>query len=160
DGFSPGQGLFTYLAGATAVGLPAKNDVAMSLTNFSPTVLLEADTGARVPHFAELDMSTSTASQRLLMIRPVVRLRNQARYIVAIRRVVGRNGQPIPASDVFTAIKMGQSSPEHSVDLRRDLYTDIFALLAAAGVAKDDLQIAWDFSVSSDSNMTRSMLAM
>jgi hypothetical protein len=44
--------------------------------------------------------------------------------------------------------------------MRRDLYTDIFDRLSKAGVPKDDLQIAWDFTVASDQNLTGTMIAM
>jgi hypothetical protein len=160
DGFSPGATIMTFLPGATIRGLPTKHDIQTSLTSTSPTIVLDADTGARIPHFAELDMSTSTASKRLLLIHPVVRLENATRYIVAIRHVVDAAGAEVPPSPVFAALKSGGSSAEQSVALRRDLYTDIFARLARAQVAKDDLQIAWDFTVASDENLTGSMIAM
>src|SRR5688572_24456417 len=57
DGFSPGAGLMTHLPGATVTGLPTPTTIPLSLEDDSPTVLIEADTGTRIPHFSELDMT-------------------------------------------------------------------------------------------------------
>src|SRR5262249_26844884 len=90
DGFSPGQTILTHLPGATVTGLPTQDSMASSITMQSPTILLNADTGELVPHFAELDqeLSSEDDSDRAFLIRPVVRLADQTRYIVAIRHVV------------------------------------------------------------------------
>lgn len=160
DGFSPGLAPFTHFPGATTAGLPSKDDIARSLMPDSPTVLIEAESLARVPHFAELDMTAPNPSQRVLMVRPVIRLKNATRYIVAMRRIADAHGDPIPPGPVFAALKSGSPSAEPSVDLRRALYADIFERLGRAQISKDDLQIAWDFTTASDQNVTRWMLAM
>ena len=94
DGFSPGQTILTHLPGATITGLPTQDTIALSVTTKSPTILLNAETGELVPHFAELDeeFATDDDSARAFMIRPVVRLADATRYIVAIRHVVDANG--------------------------------------------------------------------
>lgn len=160
DGFSPGQPPMTFLASATAVGLPTQDDMQMSTTTASPTILLDADSGELVPHFAEVDASTFDDTTRTLMLRPAIRLKDSTRYIVAIRHVVDTNGKPIAASPAFAALRDGTSSADFSVDRRRALYTDIFAKLAAAGIDKSDLQIAWDYSTASQTNNTKQMIAM
>ena len=43
---------------------------------------------------------------------------------------------------------------------RRALYADIFAQLEKAGVTKDDLQIAWDYTTASRENNTARFLHM
>jgi hypothetical protein len=158
DGFSAGAALMTHLPGATTTGLATPLSIELSLSDSSPTVVINAATGERVPHFAELDMSTSNADQRAFMIRPVVRLGDATRYIVAIRRVVDGSGAPLPASEAFAALRDGGAHADPSVESRRTLYADIFARLARAGVAKDDLQIAWDVTTASLDNNTRWML--
>jgi hypothetical protein len=161
DGFSPGVGPLTHLPGATAAGLADPDHISDSLVAASsPTILIEADTGALVPHFAEIDESTTEDANRALMIRPAVSLKNATRYIVAIRRVVDASGAPIAPSPVFQALRDGTASSDPSVGRRRALYADIFAKLAAAGVAKTDLQIAWDFSTASKENVTGWLLKM
>ena len=158
DGWSPGQAPMTYLANASAAGLPTWLDIDASLAPDSPTVMIDAETGARVPHFAEID--ESHAGPAALMIRPVVRLDDARRYIVAIRGVVDEGGQTIAASEGFAALRDLQPSDDPDVEARRPLYADIFARLADAGVTREDLQIAWDFTTASEEHLTRDLLTM
>jgi len=162
DGFSPGQTILTHLPGATVTGLPTQDTLALSVTSASPTILLNADTGELVPHWAEIDeeLSMEDDSDRALMIRPVVRLADATRYIVAIRHVVDTTGTALAPTPVFQALRDGTDSCDPSVALRRSLYTDIFAKLAAAGVSKADLQLAWDYSTASRQNNTGWFLHM
>ena len=160
DGFSPGMTALTYLPGATATGLPDENHLALSVTPASPTILLNAATGALVPHIGEIDMSATRDGERSLMIRPVVRLDDDTRYIVAVRHVVDGNGAVIPPSPAFAALRDGKSFADKSIARRRALYEDIFGKLAAAGVDRADLQMAWDYSTASRDNNTRTMLAV
>jgi len=154
DGFSPGVGILTHIPGATVTGLPTPDTLDASLAADCPTVLIEADTGTRVPHFSEIDATTTQDDHRAFIIRPVTRLKDATRYIVAIRRVKDSSGAAIPPTPVFKALRDGTSSDDPSVGARRALYADIFARLAKAKVAKDDLQIAWDFSTASRQNNT------
>ncbi|MEO8875682.1 MAG: hypothetical protein ABI461_08855, partial [Polyangiaceae bacterium] len=160
DGFSPGEPPMTFLPMATATGLPTQDNMQMSVTTDSPTILLDADTGQLVPHFAEVDASGFDDTTRTFFLRPAVKLKDATRYIVAIRHVVDASGKQIAPSPVFQALRDGTSSADFSVDRRRALYADIFAKLAAAGIAKDDLQIAWDYSTASKDNNTKQMIAM
>ena len=45
-----------------------------------------------------------------------------------------------------------------AVEARRERYEQVFADLDAAGVARDDLFLAWDFTVASVRNLTERML--
>ncbi len=160
DGFSPGQAPLTELPGATVTGLPTQDSIDLSLTTGSPTVLLDADTGELVPHFAELDMSGADDADRAFMIRPVVRLKDETRYIVAIRHVVDAGGATLEPSPVFRALRDGTDHEDPSVERRRALYDDIFGKLEAAGIPRTDLQIAWDYTTASRENNTRWLLHM
>ncbi len=163
DGFSPGQPVMTHLPGATITGLPTQDTIESSLSDSSPTVLIDAETGERIPHFSELDMSLSTEedAERTLMIRPVVRLKDSTRYIAAFRRVVDHDGKPIAPSPVFQALRDGSAaSCDVSVGRRKALYADIFTRLEKAGVARGDLQIAWDYTTASRENNTSRLLHM
>jgi hypothetical protein len=81
------------------------------------------------------------------------------RYIVAIRKVRGVEGELAP-SPAFKALRDLERSDEPSVDARRGLYEDIFARLATANVARGDLQLAWDFTTASRENVTGWLLHM
>lgn len=158
DGFSPGVAPMTFLKGATIQGLPDPDHIADSLKPDCPTVLIEADNGERVPHFSELDMSHSNDARRVLAIRPVVRLKDDTRYIVAIRNVVDASGKAIAPSKAFKALRDGTSDKE--IEARRSEYQDIFAKLKSAGIEKSNLQIAWDFTTASRDNNTKQMVEM
>lgn len=158
DGFSPGQAPLTYLPGATATGLPTESTIDRSLGPDSPTVLLEAESLTRVPHFAEIDASFADDDRPTLMIRPVVRLKDATRYIVAIRRVVDSAGVAIAPSRAFTALR--DAKPDARIEARRSGYDQIFAKLEAAGVPRSDLQIAWDYTTASRDNNTRALVHM
>ncbi|MBC8069660.1 MAG: hypothetical protein IAG13_15090 [Deltaproteobacteria bacterium] len=161
DGFSPGSSILVFLPGASAAGLPSVLDIAASVLPDSPTVLLDAETGEPVAHFAELDLSATDKAKRTLFIRPAQRLRNDARYIVALRGVVDAAGAPIPASPAFAALRDGtELTAEPSVEQRRPLYSDIFAKLGDAGIDRATLQIAWDFTTASDENIVTPLVHM
>jgi hypothetical protein len=160
DGFSPGMAAIAFLPGATGSGLPDENHIGDSISIQSPTILLDTATGMLVPHLAEMDQQAQTDDERTLLIRPMVRLADNNRYIVAIRHVVDATGKPIPPSDAFKALRDGHGFSDKSIARRKALYDDIFAQLAKAGIAKSDLQLAWDYSTASRENNTRAMLAV
>jgi hypothetical protein len=152
DGFSSGTALLVEIPGATEEGLPTPLDLELSLSPASPTVILDAESGERVAHFTELDRSRPEEA-RSLMLRPVERLADGRRYIVALRNVESASGV-VPASPAFAALRDRTVHPDPSIDARRALYADIFARLAQAGVARESLQLAWDFTTASRESNT------
>lgn len=161
DGWSVNGSILAYLPGATATGLPSPLSIAESIEASSPTVLLNASTGERVPHFSEIDESVGDpAAPRALIIRPVVPLEHATRYIVAIRGVVDASGSAIAPSPVFTALRDGDDFDLDYVRDRRADFDAIFATLETAGVARAELQLAWDFTTASLENDTGWMLAV
>ncbi len=165
DGFSAGTPLLTYLPGATDDVFGGVTDLEQSLSATSPTLLLDAETGELVPHFAQIDVQALQEpgvrpDQVSTMLRPVVRLRDNARYIVAFRNVTNGDAAVIEPSAAFAALRDGTASEDESVEARRDLYEDIFAKIEAKGWSRDEIQIAWDFNTASDDNNTRWLLHM
>ncbi len=134
-------------------GLDAQNlafhtgDVATTLRPDSPTLILAADTGEPVLHFAELDPRASSDARRALVLRPLVRLRNNTRYIVALQGLRGQDGAPAPSPDAFIALRTGQAGTEPARAALAEHYErHVFSRLAAFGVAREALQLAWDFT--------------
>src|SRR5215207_4983179 len=83
DGFSPGSMVLADVPGLdlqATFGLPAGVQVldrpAASLADDAPIVLLDLDTGQRVPYYAELDHHPGAvaAGRQLLIVRPLVNL--------------------------------------------------------------------------------------
>lgn len=160
DGFSAGVAPMTFMPGATTAGLPTPLDIARSLDADSPTVLIDATTGERIPHFSELDMSHDDDSRRAFMLRPTRRLADDTRYIVAIRNVVDAAGTPLSASPGFAALRDDKPSDDPDVEGGRALYEHLFGVLGRAGVERGSLQLAWDFTTATRENNTRAMLHM
>lgn len=158
DGFSTSAAMLVHMPGATVTGLPSPLDIELSLGPESPTVLLNAETGERVPHFSELDMSHTQPDKRVLFVRPAVRLEEGTRYIAAIRNVLDTEGAALAPSDAFEILRDLRPTDDEALDARRPLYADIFGRLADAGVERRTLQLAWDFTTASRENITSSML--
>jgi hypothetical protein len=168
DGFSAGSSIMTNMPGATVTGLPDAYHIEISVSPTSPTVLLEYDTGAVVPHWAELDSLPSTQSYdsnnsvdaQTFFIRPALRLKDNTRYVVAIRNVVDANGNPLPPSPVFQALRDNTASSDLSVAPRRALYADILGKLQSANIDTTSLQAAWDFTTASKDDTTQWLVHM
>lgn len=137
------------------------DDVFESTGPDSPTVLMEADTGLRVLHFAELDLRATREERRALIIRPLVRLEEQTRYIVAVRRLVTEAGEPVDAAPGFLRLRDGTAA-SHTVlsGLEEHYELNIFAPLAEAGVDQAELQLAWDFTTGSVEHTQKALLQM
>ena len=162
DGFSPSGALLAFFpAGVSADGLPSHEDPGQSLADDSLTVIVNMETGERLLHFAEVDMNTKDPAERALIIRPLVRMEGATRYAVGVRRgVLGGDGAPLERSAGFEALAAGDSYDHPLFDRVAEHADDMFAALDGAGVARDDLVLAWDFVTASDDSLTADMLAM
>jgi hypothetical protein len=163
DGFSHGTQIMALFPG----GVDDSNlvtwtgDLSKSLTADSPTALIEADTGERVLHMAELDPRASDDAERAMLIRPLVRLKDQTRYIVAISRLVDKSGRAVKPPEGFRRIRDGVAEDNKVLAPIADHYEkDIFPVLEKAGVDRNKLQLAWDFTTESNESVTRDMLAV
>lgn len=117
------------------------------------TVLLDAETGERVPHFVELDMRTDAADQRLIVVQPATPLRHGKRYVFAARGLGKQGGGQVEAWPGFAALRDKVGTDDMSVEGQRVHYNlDIFPLLKDAGFAREELQTAWDFVTVSREN--------
>ena len=160
DGFSAGTPILTYLPGLSGAEFGGEEDIDQSLSESSPTIVLDVETGELVPHFAEIDVRPATTEERSAVIRPVVRLRDNARYIVALRNLTNEADEVIESSSEFAALRDDTPSEDESVEARRPLYEDIFERLEAKGWDRSEIQIAWDFTTASDENNTQWLLHM
>ncbi len=163
DGFSPGNQILALFPG----GVDPHNlvfhtgDVTKSLEVDSPTLLIDASTGEPVLHFAELDPRAEDDSRRGLVIRPLVRLKDATRYIVAIHSLQDPGGKSIAPPEGFRRIRDGQTSKDPILNpLAKRYASEIFPILAQAGVERKSLQLAWDFTTRSAENATSDMLAV
>ena len=174
DGFSAGAQILTVVPGMTSnadlvpSGLPPVTDLGMNDNDPSAlgVVLLDEETGRHWPVWTEVDQYKDEAGaeqgaigsvQQDLMIHPAENLADGHRYIVALRHLVTDNGSPAQPSAAFKAYRDGTAP---TTDPRRAHMEQLFATLAKAGVARNDLYLAWDFTTASTKNVTGRLLAM
>lgn len=132
---------------------------AATLDAKSPTLLINAETGELVPHWVELDAMTDDPAEQALIVRPFVRLENGTRYIVAFQGLVSAGGAAIAPPLGFAHILQGDVEGHPVLDSLAARYEeDIFPVLTQAGVARSDLQLAWDFTTATDERNTGDML--
>jgi len=162
DGFSPAAPmLVAFPGGASAAGLATVENMDPSLAADSPTVLIDMTTGERVAHFAEVDVQAAAQpDSQALFIRPSARLVGGHRYAVAItNRVASASGGALPVSAGFAALRDGTVTDHALLEAMRPRFGDVLAALDAAGIARDSLVLAWDFTVASDEYLHRDMIA-
>lgn len=179
DGFSPGSAVMTLVPGLDLpvtwgtqdrpyAGKPNDvgyydyrdqiTDIGLYLREDAPIVIINAATGERHPFWSELDSHRDAVAQgeQALILRPAVNFEEGERYVVALRDMKTSDGSTIAPRPEFLAYRNGSAT-----DARQGYFNEkIFAPLAAAGVAKDDLYLAWDFTVASEENLAGRILHM
>ncbi len=165
DGFSASAPLMASFPGLTSIGLelsdvPTPLNIPRSMEFDSPTILIDAESGERIPHWVEMGGIGRNDEPRTLLVRPAQRLADGRRYVVALRRLVDDEGVAIEPTEAFLALRDGMQSDDVSVTERRALYENIFNVLEAETVLRYDIQLAWDFTTASRRSTTRPLLAM
>lgn len=166
DGFSPGQPILARVPGLDNPAAMAETDppgitsIGDYLYPDAPVVLINAKTGERTPVWAELDSTAARDSERLLQIMPAASLEPGARYIVALRHLTDATGSVIRPSGEFLAFRDRKRVPADPDGARRARYERIFGELARADIPRDDLYLAWDFTVASEESLTGRLLSM
>ena len=162
DGFSPGAMILAHLPGIDLqqTGAAAITDPAPSLRVDAPIQLIHANSGERQLLWAELDSNASSADGQALIIRPAKNLREGERYIVVIRNARDASGEPLPPSSLFKAYRDGTDTGNTLYDQRRPAMQSLFETLENAGIARESLTLAWDFTVASQSSLTGRLLAI
>lgn len=163
DGFSHHQPILAVFPG----GVDTSNvtfhldDPAGALRPESTTLLVDAETGELVPHWAELDRGTEEPRSQAFIVRPYGKLQNGRRYIVAFQGLNDAQGQPIAPPQGFAQIRSGEAAGHPVLGPLLTHYNEaIFPALTALGVDRGGVQLAWDFTVGSEEASTRDMLAI
>ncbi len=122
-----------------------------SLAATSPTVMVDALTGARIRHVAELDLNAETDQRRALILRPYAPLGYGRKIMVGLTKaLLGKDGQPMPQAAAFADLKAGKASSSHGrlqrfwSEWQQDLTT-----LEKAGVPKEAQVATWHFTTAS-----------
>jgi len=128
DGFSTTAPLLFNLPDVTNdTMIPWWNLELYSASNVS-SVLINTKTGARVPHWVEIDRVD--AQWPMIIMQPAVSLEFNTRYVVGIRRMTNSKGEVIPATPGMQVL-IGKSTSDD--DMSQSYNTDIFPVLSAQG---------------------------
>ncbi len=134
---------------------------ARSLDSDSPTLIIDADTGERIFHWAELDArANGNPARQSLLLRVGRPLKPAGHYIVAVRALRHANGSLIQAEPVFAALRDERVTDVPAILSRRQTLRPVLERLTALGVNRSELQLAFDFHVQSESQQTRQIIAM
>jgi hypothetical protein len=159
DGFSPGASILLHIddVDLAMTGAAPITDIEQSLDPGTHIVVINATTLAQHPIWAEIDSNTVPATASLI-IRPAINFDEGTRYIVALRNIKDGSGAIIPASGDFLAYRDNTPTGNPVTELRRAHMEGIFSTLDAAGIDRDDLYLAWDFTVASERNLSERLL--
>jgi hypothetical protein len=151
DGFSPNTPIVVLPGVALdAALLPDETRPALDFAANLPILLADAQTGAFVPYFAELDSNATPGETPALIIRPWTPLREQQRLVVglttALRSTAGESLRTTPA---MAALLRNEPTGDpridaHLTDWQRDLTT-----LTDLGVDRSAIVAAWHFDTAS-----------
>lgn len=162
DGFSPGTPVLTHIEGVdlAASKLPTHSDIGASMADDSGSVMVDADTGRRLAHWAELDAGAPDPQHQLLILHPAATFPEGHRIVVGFRGLKAAGGTPIEASLAFRAYRDSLATGIAAIEDQRDEMERGFAALTKAGVERGKLQLAWTFTIASARNLSERMLTM
>jgi hypothetical protein len=164
DGFSPGQKIVTKVPGLDTpeafqnTGAVPITDVERSFDPDQPIVVMRAGTRQRHLIWSELDANPADPADVALIIRPAVNFVEGGRYIVALRNLKNAQDETIQPSEGFRVYRDRISTSDPDVEARRPQMERIFSALERAGIERQDLFLAWDFTVASRRSLTDRML--
>ncbi|HVO55894.1 MAG TPA: hypothetical protein VMT37_15905 [Solirubrobacterales bacterium] len=166
NGFSQGAVILVKIPGiesvgdVSAMGATPINKLASYTQKNTPVVVIDASTGKRWPIWAEIDSTAKEPSKRVLEIHPAVNFDAGTRYIVALRNVKGANGKKIEAPAGFRYYRDEMPTKQGRINAQRKRFKSIFSTLKKAGIRRESLYLAWDFTTASDMNNARRLLAI
>lgn len=162
DGFSPGSTILTHVPGLDLgrSGVATLSDIGASLDAGAPIVLLDTASMRRVPYWAELDANDPNPGEQLLLVHPAASLTPGHRYAVALRNLKTASGAPIEPERLFAAVLRGSSSGTAHQQAHVSHLAGVLATLGRAGVGRQGLFLAWDFTVISTASLDGPALTM
>ena len=160
DGFSPSQMILTQIPGLDLAQseVPPLVDLSRSLAPDASVMVLRASTGEQHLIFGELDANTDDPQEQTFIIRPMTQFERGERYIVVLRNLRDAEGNLLQAPPVFRAFRDNTLTDNDAIEARRPAMELLFAELTAVGIERDELYLAWDFTVASSRNITERIL--
>ena len=162
DGFSPGSEIIVRVPGVDlhVSGAAPITDIARSLDRTSPIVLLDTNTGQRVPYWAELDSWNTDPATRSVVIRPAHNFAEGHRIVVGLRNLRDAQGNKIAAPRSFSVLRDHHHTGDVQLRTRAQSIHRVVDDLVRDGVRRKSLYLAWDFTVASTQGLSGRMLHM
>jgi hypothetical protein len=157
DGFSPGQIIVTRVPRldlGRSRAVPVTN-MRRSFARKAPIVVIDARTGRRQLIWAELDSQAPSDRARTLLVHPGANWHEGRRYIVALRNLKDARGRELEPRRAFRRFRNGAARGP-----RAHHFEDIFRRLENAGIRRESLYLAWDFTVASGDSLAGRLLFM
>ena len=158
DGVSPVSPLLVNLGrDVDPTQLWGPNDAQRSLDEAGPILLVNLETGARVPLLTEMDQNQRDlgyVGRHALIIRPMVPLDTGGAYAVGISSALRDvEGAPFESPDAFVALRDAIATDDARVEGARDRFDVVFDALGGAGLPRDELLVAWEIPVASEAQV-------
>jgi hypothetical protein len=166
DGFSPGQVIVTRVPGLDTpaalrrTGAVPITDMARAFDRRQPIVVIDARTRRRHLIWAEIDSRATRPGNAALLVNPGVSWKEGRRYIVALRNLRDARGRLLRPGPAFRRYRDRIPARSPAVERRRPHMEAVFRTLRRAGIARDNLYRAWDFTVSSRRSLSGRLLSM
>ncbi|MHB1844308.1 MAG: hypothetical protein ACYCWW_05675 [Deltaproteobacteria bacterium] len=138
--------------------VPLAGDPDASVQPSSNALLVEADTGAAIPTFVDLDPRATDPARQAIVLHPLVGLAYETRYVVLLQGVSGPDGGVLPAPEGFRRLRDEQTAGDPALGPLQAHYDQaIFPVAEKAGLARGALQLAWDFTTGSEAQVDADM---
>lgn len=166
DGFSPGTPMLTLLPGVDLAksGATTIDDIGRSVGKGSASVVFDLTTGKRLPHWVEVDAAPGDPvvplEQRLTIVHPATSLPEGHHIAVAFVGMVDGSGKKIEPSPAFRIYRDRLTTGDRRIESRRGEMDKMLRALAADGVDRSQVTIAWDFTVASWESIAGPVLSL
>ncbi len=162
DGYGPSTPIMFTWPGASLMGQVPVFQPDHAFDEDARTVIIDTVTGERVGIWVEYDhLTLEGGDPPMIVVRTAEPLARDRRYVVGLRNWQDEDGMVLPAFEGFRALRDREASTVIGVHARRERFeTDVFAVLEEAGLARDELQLAWDFTTGTEESGKRLFRAL
>jgi len=162
DGCPPaGPLLLHFSRDVHADFLNNENQLEKSLAPGNPLALFNMETGKRIVFMSEMDMNRKEAfpDRYAFIIRPLEPMEMGQRHLAVLTNdLTDIDGQPLESPAAFAVLRDGIPVTNEEIEAVRDHYEEIFAFLESHGYPRQNLLLAWDFTVASKDYLLGSVL--
>ena len=120
-----------------------QHTIGASLEEGHATILLNLDTGEKVPHWVETDARADDETATIVFIRTLEQLNPNTPYGVGI------SGLNVTPSVAFQAVLDGLETDAADVEARQTSMASLIGSIADAGHNTTNLKAAWQFHTAS-----------